>query len=375
VHLHPPPAPSASSPLSLDWTTQKSKEDALTLVATAALHRYFGPEAQVVELTSREAQKQGDFLVELPDGSACFIECKFEDYPDSWFPEVLQYIVRPEARGEFARRIEEGWVYKATAHLLLYVSTVTGLAVLVPRRQVLDIQVAFLQAVLLASRTLEVPQLLNAALNKSKDGIDRAGIGLGLLRDVVLGRYVAQHGAQGVHLMDFRPELARLQETFVPTSRALQGWAATKVLSEPLALPAVPGLAWTPEPLEDEPNPLHALGSLALSTQPISNDGFRFFQAAGEQCATGQTWLAPAAAGLYAKRDGTFSAGNGVMEVRAPVPSGDFAPGARGRGSVKGLQRRLGADFGGLLQVLAKDGLGARRREYLLAVQACTLPR
>lgn len=372
MHLTPPPAPSAAPPLSLDWTTQKSKEDALTLVAHAALRRYFGPKVRVVELTSREAQKQGDFRVELPDGSACFIECKFEDYPDTWFPEVLQYVVRAAPNGEVARRLEEGWVYKTTAHLLLYVSPVTGLAVLAPRKQVLDIQMAFLQAVLLSSRTLEVPQLLNAALNKHGDGIDRAGIGLGLLRDMVLLRFVAQHGTQGLHVMDYRPELTRLQETFRPTTAGLKNWAETKVLSEDLALPLVPGLTWTQAALDGSPSPLHVLGRLGLSDQPISNDGFRFFQAAGEQCVTGQPGLARHAAGTYTKRAGTFSAGNGTQVVRAPVPSTDFAPGARGRGSVKSLQRRLGANFAGMLNVLEKEGLGDRRREYLLAVRACT---
>ena len=374
MQIADPLFPAKPAELSLDWGTQKSKEDALTLAASVALKRFFGSSVAVHELTTFESQKTGDFLLRFKDGRELRVECKFEDYADTWFPEVTQLVLPKHPSGRESRRIEEGWVYKSPAHLLLYVSTVTGMAVLVARKRILDIQVPMVQALLLASRHLQVPQLLNAALNPAPGGgVSRAGVGLGLLKSLVIQRYLDLYGAQSVFCLDMGPELAQLKEAYRPTSKSLTYWLANRVLSEPLQ--PLPGLGMV-ETLGDDPtNPLLGLEPQQLSTERITSEGFRFFQyATAERCASGQADLLAHVAGVYAKRPGTFSEGQAFIEVNPPVSSKEFKPGTKGQGSVHGLQRRFASDLESLLKELDREGLQERRQAYLQRVRDCAAP-
>lgn len=375
--LAAPPAPSAKSALSLDWVTQKSKEDALTLAVLKALSRYFGPSAKVRALGTIQGQARGDFLVVLPDGTEVTIEGKFEDYPATWFLEPLQLTSRVSHGGR-TLHIEEGWVYKSPAHFLLYVSTVTGLAVLVPRRRVLEIQVPMLQALMLASRDLDVPLLLNGALNPVQgrpSEFNRAGVGYALLRDLVLKRYLQLYGQEGLHILSMRNELADLKNALLGDVPSMQWWLERVVLTESFAIPRIPGLALLEAAQEGQANPLHGLGSLGLSNECISMDGFRFFQAAVAQgFVSGQTKLLAKVAGHYLKRPGTYREGQELAWVGAPLPSADFAPGNRGDQRHHGFQRQYCADFDALLEELRKEGLQGRREAYLLAARQCVQP-
>lgn len=353
------PPPAAGKPaLSLDWTTQKSKEDALTRAALLTLEAFFGKAARVRTLEGFEAQRQGDFAVTLPGGKRLTVEAKFEDYPNTWFTEVLQLVA---GTGGAPGRIEPGWVYKTPAHLLLYTSTVTGVAVLVPRREILEIQVGALHALMLASRELEVPLMLNATLNPaSGGGFSRAGVGLGLLRKQLVARYLERCGTRGLFLLDARQALRAMQQGFGQGGSHVARWARETVLGQPFSRQGLEGVP------QAKPGALAGgLEALEFSDRPIGPHGLGFFQAALlEGLVTGQTWLAAAVAGEYRRLPGASEPE--LARVAAPLAAREYAPGPRGHGSVLGLQNRaLGQGAGVQRRELAFAGFAERCQAYL----------
>lgn len=377
MHFDTPPTSACSAALSLDWTTQKSKEDALTLVASQALKRHFGSAVQVRVLQGPGGQARGDFLVVYPGGAEVTIECKFEDYPLTWFLEPLQLTTRQSVSGK-TMHIEEGWVYKSPAHFLLYVSTVTGLTVLIPRRRVLEIQVQMLQALMLTSSGLDVPLPLNAALNPVPGKpllFNRAGVGYALLSECVLSRYVTLYGLDGLFFLDARAELLSLKEALADKAGPMRWWLDNVVLTKPMSMPR---LQATQQPTLLNTNggsaaaALSALAQLELCAEPLPLDGFRFFQAAVvEGFVSGQTKLLAQVAGTYRKRPGTFRNGDELVALKAPLRAADFAPGNAGGQGHHGFQRRACADYEKLARMLDKDGLQGRRESYLLALRDC----
>lgn len=356
-----------SQKLSLDWSTQKTKEDLLTLVAHEGLRRHLPASLSVTPLKTFEEQKRGDFRLQNDKGLSQHVECKFEDYPDTWFPEVAQYVKRATADAD--GQIELGWCFKSSATWLLYVSPVTGLAVLVDRERVLNIQMALLQALLLLSTPLDIPVMLNAALNPSAKGsqtMSRAGIGLGLDWRMILRRYGELHGTEGLALLDFRPELRALQQACTDNLPDWEKWAKDKLLSEPFPDVLNNGLS------------IEAAGSPVLCTlfdrvrneQPLSPESelSLFFLHAARRCVSGQTWLADSAQGRYRLCHPLQPAK--PVAVWTPLPSKAFQPGQAGCYGVRRVQRELSSACLSVLRQssIDKAALNHQRRQYLKRV-------
>lgn len=342
----------------LSWAAMKSKEDALTLALLENMNQAFGVNGGRLraELDVRRRLSQ-DFVLVLPTGEQVTIEVKFEDYPLSLFPEVLQLVVRQDG----TRLLEPGWVYKTTAQFLLYVSPVSGRAVLVSRQRVLQLQVHILQDVLLQSARYDHPALLNAALNppeKGRTGISRAGIGLGLLLTNVLDAYRLHYGQDGLYEFDVTPALQELKarlSTQTGHSPYLVSWAAEKLLSEPFA--RRPGLIEPAElgwMLALNPNVNQGL----VSNEPLPPLAYAFFKrAACAGLASGQDRLFSGVAGDYRTATGQ------VLAIGTPENS---KLGVRHKGrklTRDALQRRTPAELSALLE--QDESLTIKRHAYL----------
>lgn len=318
---HPPAAEQITQDLS--WSAQKSKEDVLTFSLLEALnYEFLGTGALLTPELHHDRRLKQDFVLTLPSGQEYTLEAKFEDYPDSLFPEVAQLVLRPGN----VRLIEPGWIYKTTAHYLVYISTKSGIGTLIPRERALRLQEFMVQDVLLRSGHYEIPVMLNAALNASTTGaaiaMPRAGIGLGLLRSNILSAYRAHYGEEGLYQFDLSDSLRALKlhltgERPIPNgplaTAALRTWAEKTLMTQPHGI--TKGLV----SLEELPGRLAADmagGAGALSCKPIVPICYGFFlNAIAARMSSGQHWL-------FQHVEGTYRAAGGeIIDVKVPIDS------------------------------------------------------
>lgn len=341
-----------SSNQPLTWPFEKKKEEKLTSATVEALNTRFKGVGVTVAIETDEVKRlTHDLVIALPNGARVTVECKYEDYAETWFPEVAQLIVGPEGR-----RSELGWVYKTTAHLMLYVSTTTGAATFVARERVLNIQVALLQACLLESADYKVPIMLNAELNGANSSgplvLTRAGVGLGLLIRNVLTGYRAKYGRNGLIHMNIRKELLSLKTSLLSERSDLGDWAMDKLLADPFEMQGAPASAeGLVEGLTECVN---------LSTEPIPRAGFLFFERAMMvQTVSGQSSLLRLVSGNYETVKGL------TYRMPNPLPS-SVLPSFNGREiGARELQKQWNTNVSELLAVKSKDYLQDRRYQYL----------
>ena len=367
------PSPSTeTTALALSWSTQKSKEDVLTLAILRTVEKAFkGTGAELLPELDNVHRLKRDFVLRLDDIISFSIEGKYEDYSVSWFPEVAQLVCRGNSK-----EVVPGWIYKTTADFLLYLSPVSGVMTLIPRLRALEIQERLLEDVLLSTRAFDHPCLLNAALNpaeklpngKTSDiAMARAGIGLGLLRSNILTAYSLLYGNEGLLHIDMRPTLQVLKDHFTGVKQRaelpeltadLTQWAQTKVLQEDVP----EGTTFTP--LSDLPALLSnsdLLYAISARTSALAPTAYKFFiNCVGARMCTGQTWLSQYVPGTYQIKDGP------QMEVAEPLPSStkmsrDGQDVSRAR-----AQYRTPSQLKELVQVgLPKEERMVQRREYL----------
>lgn len=209
---------------------------------TLAVHQTFkaaleGTPAELHLEKDHELRLRRDFTLKVPGHEPFSIECKFESYADTLYPEVAQLVRHNNGQ----RFIEPGWVYKTDAHYMLYVSIVTGRAYLMPRHRVLAVQVLLLRDILTQSTNFDCPAALNATINGPSGGVGavpRVGLGLGLLIENIIEAYKQKFGTDGLFCFDLAPGLKDLRQCLLEKSplpvlkgvsqRALEG--ATNLL-------------------------------------------------------------------------------------------------------------------------------------------------
>ncbi len=180
-------APTKTFSFPVQLTVEQLITDALLDALKARL-----PEGWSIRvLKGTDEQSRGD--LELSRGEErVYVELKAEAYPGSLFPEPIQFWVSQPGHGTYRR----SWAYTTTADFMLYLSTVTGMLMLAPRRPWLKTGVVLTEASLLQS--VQTPSdpcrmylTLNAGYLRGKSGRHFTGgaAGLGLATDVWLRAY------------------------------------------------------------------------------------------------------------------------------------------------------------------------------------------
>lgn len=309
--------PPSESEQDLSWLTQSNKEELLSTFLETLLNKALeGTGAKFLKQTDEIERLTHDWVLVLKDGTRLTIEGKIEDYALSLFPELAQIVIPRNG----ARRIEFGWAYKTTADFMLYLSPVSGVVTLLPRKRTIQQQILLARDVLVQTADYDIPCLLNAALNPEAPGsrrMSRAGIGIGLLRTNILRAYVLSYGSEGLYQFDVSAELRALQKLLASADNVkppVAKWAENKLMSEPVEiLDHQATFSLLPSLLEVSPLVL----SGELHAPAVAARGYDFFRRAVSACvASGQTWLFEDVPGVYVDKDNT------AFHLISPLSSG-----------------------------------------------------